>query len=291
MSATPQLPVPQFHFPVDLLVGATSATLSKTVFAPTERIRILLQNQKERLITGHLTEPYKGIIDCALREVKESGFTSLWRGNVPKAIRYVPAQAFNLAFNDFYNRLLGFRNNKDIDMTSNWLWVTGNYVAGGVAGVTSLFITYPVNYTLARLASDQKSSVRQFKGLFNVCAVTFKADGIAGFYRFFGNACRGTVVYRGFLFGTYGSVKPLLLSGDLKDSFLASFCLGCVVAVGAGVVSYPFVSMYEVTLKSLLWHARANIPWALAGGATLAGYDKIQSIIFHEKTLGEDSSS
>jgi solute carrier family 25 (mitochondrial adenine nucleotide translocator), member 4/5/6/31 len=40
-------------------------------------------------------------------------------------------------------------------------------------------------------------------------------------------------------FGVYDSLKPVVLVGSLKGSFLASFLLGWGVTIGAGLASYP----------------------------------------------------
>lgn len=39
-------------------------------------------------------------------------------------------------------------------------------------------------------------------------------------------SCVGIIVYRGLYFGMYDSIKPVLLTGDLADNFLAAFLLG-----------------------------------------------------------------
>ena len=52
-------------------------------------------------------------------------------------------------------------------------------------------------------------------------------------------AYRPFTVYRGLYFGMYDSLKPVVLTGTLKNNFLASFLLGWVVTTGAGIASYP----------------------------------------------------
>lgn len=42
-----------------------------------------------------------------------------------------------------------------------------------------------------------------------------------------------------FSFGVYDSLKPVVLTGPLEGSFLASFGLGWGVTIGAGLASYP----------------------------------------------------
>ena len=69
------------------LKGGISATISKTAVAPIERIKLLLQVQAT---STQITDPYKGIIDCATRVYKDQGITAFWRGNTANIIRYFP---------------------------------------------------------------------------------------------------------------------------------------------------------------------------------------------------------
>ncbi|PHT29258.1 ADP,ATP carrier protein 1, mitochondrial [Capsicum baccatum] len=68
---------------------------------------------------------------------------------------------------------------------------------------------------------------------------TLASDGLAGLYRGFNILCVGIIVYRGLYFRMYDSLKPVLLTGGLQDSFFASFALGWLITNGAGLASYP----------------------------------------------------
>lgn len=94
----------------------------------------------------------------------------------------------------------------------------------------------------------------------------------------------------------------------LQDSFFASFLLGWCITIGAGLASYPIDTVrrrmmmtsgeavkYKSSLdafnqivkkegtKSLFKGAGANILRAVAGAGVLAGYDKLQVIVFGKK--------
>jgi solute carrier family 25 (adenine nucleotide translocator) protein 4/5/6/31 len=94
----------------------------------------------------------------------------------------------------------------------------------------------------------------------------------------------------------------------LQDSFFASFGLGWLITNGAGLASYPIDTVrrrmmmtsgeavkYKSSLdafkqilanegaKSLFKGAGANILRAVAGAGVLAGYDKLQVIVFGKK--------
>ncbi|KAF5752665.1 ADP/ATP carrier 2 [Tripterygium wilfordii] len=295
-------------FAIDFLMGGVSAAVSKTAAAPIERVKLLIQNQDEMIKTGRLSEPYKGIGECFKRTIQEEGFMSLWRGNAVNVIRYFPTQALNFAFKDYFKSLFNFKKDRD----GYWKWFAGNLGSGGAAGASSLLFVYSLDYARTRLTNDAKAAKkggeRQFNGLVDVYRKTLKSDGLAGLYRGFNISCVGIIVYRGLYFGMYDSLKPVLLTGDLQDSFFASFALGWLVTNGAGLASYPIDTVRRRMMmtsgeavkynssfdafsqilknegaKSLFKGAGANILRAIAAAGVLAGYDKLQLIVFGKK--------
>jgi solute carrier family 25 (adenine nucleotide translocator) protein 4/5/6/31 len=293
------------NFLIDFSMGGVSAAVSKTAAAPIERVKLLIQNQDEMLKSGRLSTPYKGIGDCFSRVIAEEGVASLWRGNLANVIRYFPTQALNFAFKDQFRRMFGFNKDKD----GYWKWFAGNLASGGAAGAASLTMVYSLDYARTRLAADNKSSKkggeRQFNGLADVYRKTYASDGIAGLYRGFVISCVGIIVYRGLYFGMYDSLKPVLLQGNMKDSFVGAFFLGWGITIGAGLASYPLDTIrrrmmmtsgeavkynsslhafQEIVRKegfaSLFKGAGANILRAVAGAGVLAGYDQMQLIVF-----------
>ncbi|CAL5406565.1 unnamed protein product [Camellia sinensis] len=295
-------------FMIDFLMGGVSGAVSKTVAAPIERVKLLIQNQDEMIKAGRLSEPYKGISDCFARTIKDEGILSLWRSNTTNVIRYFPTQALNFAFKDYFKRLFNFKKDKD----GYWKWFAGNLASGAAAGASSSLFVYSLDYARTRLANDataaKKGGERQFNGLIDVYKKTIQSDGIAGLYRGFNISVVGIIVYRGLYFGMYDSLKPVVLVGELQDSFLASFLLGWAITFGAGLGSYPIDTVrrrmmmtsgeavkYKSSIdafsqiiknegpKSLFKGAGANILRAVAGAGVLAGYDKLQLIVLGKK--------
>ncbi|PHT37438.1 ADP,ATP carrier protein 2, mitochondrial [Capsicum baccatum] len=259
-------------------------------------------------LMGRLSEPYKGIADCFTRTIKDEGVLSLWRGNTANVIRYFPTHALNFAFKDYFKRMFNF----DKEWDGYWKWFGGNLASGGAAGALSLLFVYSLDYAKTRLANDakaaQKGGERHFNGLLDDYRKTIKSDGISGLYRGFTISCVGIVVYCGLYFGIYNSLKPMVLVGNLQDSFFASFFLGWGITIGAGLASYPIDTVrrrmmmtsgeavkYKGSLdafsqimkkegtKSLFKGAAANILRVVAGAGVLAGYDKLQLIVFGNK--------
>ncbi|KAF9438626.1 ADP/ATP carrier protein [Entomortierella beljakovae] len=296
-------------FATDFLMGGVSAAVSKTAAAPIERIKLLLQNQDEMLKSGRLQTPYKGIVDCFSRVIKDEGIKPLWRGNTANVIRYFPTQALNFAFKDYFKAMFNFKKDKD----GYAKWFAGNIASGGAAGACSLLFVYSLDYARTRLANDAKGkngAARQFNGLVDVYRKTIASDGIAGLYRGFGISAFGIIIYRGLYFGLYDSVKPLM-PANLQGSFLATFILGFGVTNLAGLASYPvdtvrrrmmmtsgeavkykssFDAFSQIVAKegtkSLFKGAGANVLRAIAGAGVLSGYDQLQILVLGKAYSG-----
>merc|ERR1712167_140884 len=117
--------------------------------------------------------------------------------------------------------------------------------------------------------------------------------------------------YRGFYFGLYDTLKPMLLGEDA--GLLLSFCLGYGVTVTAGIMSYPidtirrrmmmtsgqavkYKGSIDCTMQilknegamSMMKGAGANILRGVAGAGVLAGFDKVKEVYIgiRKKQLG-----
>eukprot|EP01084_Bolivina_argentea_P186452 321387_1 len=208
-------------FAENFLLSGAAAVISKTVAAPIERVKLMVQNQDEMIKSGRLKTPYKGVIDCTKRVLSEEGVVPFWRGNVANCLRYFPTQALNFAFKDKIKA--AFKASKADPYAVSF---AKNIASGGLAGAMSLTFVYSLDFARTRLANDTKGSGkggqgRQFNGLFDVYRKTFASDGFAGLYRGFAISCVGIIVYRGCYFGFYDSLKPILLGED--PSLLQSF--------------------------------------------------------------------
>jgi solute carrier family 25 (adenine nucleotide translocator) protein 4/5/6/31 len=293
---------PKLSFLENFALSGCAAVISKTVAAPIERVKLLIQNQVEMIKQGRLDRPYDNIIECTTRTYKAEGFFSFWRGNLANCLRYFPTQALNFAFKDRIKQMF------KINPTESQISKLGkNILSGGVAGSMSLTFVYSLDYARTRLANDMKASKkgaakgeatsREFNGLIDVYSKTLKTDGFAGLYRGFVISCVGIFIYRGLYFGLYDTLKPILL-GD-KSTLLKSFALGYCVTVSAGLMSYPidtirrrmmmtsgqavkyngsidcFVKiMKNEGFMSMMKGAGANILRGIAGAGVLSGFDK-----------------
>ena len=226
------------------MIGGCSAAVSKTVVAPIERVKLLLQVQdamkKKAAKAG--AEPvkemikYKGIGDCFTRVYNEQGFASFWRGNMANVIRYFPTQALNFAFKDLYKKIFNPYNATKEPVK----FFIGNCASGGAAGATSLCVVYPLDFARTRLAADVGSGgAREFTGLVDCLSKVAKSDGPQGLYRGFGISVIGIVAYRAAYFGCFDTGKAILFADTKNASMIAMWMFAQVVTVFSGVLSYP----------------------------------------------------
>ena len=290
-------------FLVDFMVGGVSAAVSKTLVAPIERVKLLLQVQDANKNIAPENR-YNGIGDCFTRVVKEQGASSLWRGNLANVVRYFPTQALNFACKDTYKKYLCPYNPK----TQPGMFFLGNMASGGAAGATSLCFVYPLDFARTRLAADVGSGKeREFSGLVDCLVKSAQKGGIGGLYNGFGISVVGIIAYRASYFGAFDTGKVVLFKDFKKANILAQWGFAQVVTVGAGIASYPLDtvrrrlmmnagktgadSMYDGTLdcfkkiyrdeggRAFFKGCLSNILRGTGGALVLVFYDKIQAML------------
>jgi solute carrier family 25 (adenine nucleotide translocator) protein 4/5/6/31 len=228
------------NFARDFALGGVSGAVAKTITAPIERVKLLIQTQdaNPRIRSGEVPR-YTGIVNCFARVGREQGFLAFWRGNFTNIIRYFPTQAFNFAFKDSIKKLFPRYDPK----TQFGSFFLVQMASGGLAGAGSLCIVYPLDYARTRLASDVGTGTRDFKGLGDCLVKTARGPkGILGLYNGFGVSVAGIIPYRGVYFGLYDSLREKNpYKNDLGLVGIASkFAVAQSTAIAAGYASYPF---------------------------------------------------
>jgi len=289
-------------FFADLAAGGVAGGISKTLVAPIERVKLLLQTQdaNPRIKSGEIAR-YTGIVNCFTRVAAEQGVASFWRGNLANVIRYFPTQAFNFAFKDTFKKMF-----PKYDAKTQFIpFFLSNLASGGAAGAASLLIVYPLDFARTRLAADLgKDSGREFTGLVDCLSKTVKRGGPLALYQGFGVSVQGIIVYRGAYFGLYDTAKGVLFEDEKKASVVAKWAVAQTVTAMSGVVSYPFDTvrrrlmmqaggerMYSGTLdcwRKILKNegsgaffkgALSNVLRGAGGALVLVMYDEIKKLI------------
>ena len=66
------------QFMNDFVIGGTAGAIAKTVVAPLERVKLLMQTQHAN--PKLVARPYTGMSNCFYRVLTEEGVTAFWRG-------------------------------------------------------------------------------------------------------------------------------------------------------------------------------------------------------------------
>ncbi|KAL5559448.1 hypothetical protein UlMin_035659 [Ulmus minor] len=222
-------------FKRDFLAGGLMAGVAHTIVAPIERTKVLLQTQESNIaILGGGHRRFKGMFDCIFRIVKEEGILSLWRGNGISVLRHYPSLALNFSLKDLYRNMLR-SGNED----SFLFGPSANFIAGALAGCTSLVVVYPLDIAHTRLAADiGKTKARQFRGTYHFLTTIHKADGIRGIYRGLPASLQGIIVHRGIYFGAFDTMKERMFNGP-EVALWKRYAGAQAVSTSAGLISYP----------------------------------------------------
>ncbi|CAD8095140.1 unnamed protein product [Paramecium sonneborni] len=227
-------------FLYDFVGGGVSGALAKTIAAPIERVKLLLQTQHSN--PKLISRPYKGSLDCFKRVFLEEGILSFWRGNLSNIVRYVPIGAINFSLKDALNRQ--FLADVDAKKEPGRFFI-GSLLCGGIAGSIGSLSAYPLDFTRTRLAADigKAADQRQFKGLIHCLVSILKTDGIRGVYQGFQIAIVAVFFYRALYFGGYDIGKRLIWGDEAaqrKSSIFARLIFAWFVISVSETYVYPF---------------------------------------------------
>jgi solute carrier family 25 (adenine nucleotide translocator) protein 4/5/6/31 len=226
---------------MDFCLGGVSGAFAKTLTAPIERVKLLIQTQdaNPKIRSGEVPR-YTGIGNCFTRVYSEQGMAAFWRGNFTNCIRYFPTQAFNLSFKDSIKKLFPKKYNPK---TEFGMFFATNMASGGLAAAGSLCIVYPLDYARTRLASDVGGGKKTFNGLGDCLKKT--ATGPGGFfalYAGFGVSLMGIIPYRGFQLGAFDTLvglNPYKADKGVLGIVSTFGAAQSAIIAGAGI-SYPF---------------------------------------------------
>jgi solute carrier family 25 (adenine nucleotide translocator) protein 4/5/6/31 len=223
------------QFLQDFAMGGVSAAVSKTINAPLERCKLILQTQPG---------VYKGIGDCLIKLPQQEGVFAYWRGNGTNVLRYFPTQALNFAFKDWFGRML-FPNGKK--NYSYWQQFGRGLAAGGGAGASSLVFVYSLDLVRTRLSTDLGKEGR-YKGFVHCYVETFKEGGFRSLYKGFGISVAGIIPYRAVYFGGYDTLKAMFLNKD--SSFFIKWFVSQTNTIAAQFITYPIDTVRRVQMLS-----------------------------------------
>ncbi|XP_057808129.1 thylakoid ADP,ATP carrier protein, chloroplastic [Salvia miltiorrhiza] len=204
--------------------GAIAGAAAKTVTAPLDRIKLLMQTHGLR--AGQVgAKKGIGFVEAISLIGKEEGLKGYWKGNLPQVIRIIPYSAVQLFAYESYKKL--FRG-KDGELS-----LLGRLAAGACAGMTSTFVTYPLDVLRLRLAVEPG-----YRTMSQVAANMLREEGFASFYNGLGPSLIGIAPYIAVNFCVFDLVKKALPEKYQKRTEV-SMATALVSATVATLMCYP----------------------------------------------------
>jgi len=204
--------------------GGVSGAVSRTVAAPFERLKILFQVQDLSVQQKGEAVKYKGIVNSLIKIGKEEGIMGYFKGNGSNVVRIVPYTAAQFVSYEKYKEWMGSYTDGRIN---TWQ----RLACGGLAGMTSVIVSYPLDVVRCRLSAQYEPKI--YHGINHALKVIYQQEGMYGLYRGIIPTLLGIAPYVALNFTTYEKLKIVSLE-YLGDD------LGIVTKLALGAVSGTF---------------------------------------------------
>lgn len=209
------------------VAGGLAGCAAKTIVAPLDRVKILFQAHNPHFIK--YTGSWFGV-SAAIKDIyHQDGAMGLFRGHSATLLRIFPYAAIKFLAYEQIRAVVIHRKDQETPFR--------RLISGSMAGVTSVFFTYPLELIRVRLAfetkKDSRSSLRSIcrqiyherptqkplaTGASNTSTpvaatavnVVTQRSGMASFYRGFAPTLLGMLPYAGMSFLTHDTMGDLL---------------------------------------------------------------------------------
>ncbi|CAE7334909.1 Slc25a23 [Symbiodinium natans] len=217
--------------------GAFSGIMSRTLTAPLDRIKIMMQAGNAPKIgshrPGHRWDARSPKLRAAARAIlRDGGPGAFWQGNGANVLKVMPESAVKFLVYD--------KVKSAVAHTETLLPVSERLVAGSVAGCISQAVVYPLDVTKTRLAAAPAGT---YSGILDCIQRTVALEGFRALYKGIGSALLAIVPAAGIDLAVYNTLKVNYeqpRSGERRAMPLAlALCFGAASATSGAVVAYP----------------------------------------------------
>merc|ERR1712110_587224 len=225
------------NFFLNFMLGGLSGCIGKTVVAPTERIKLIMQTQSSNAsqLSTNLRPQYNGLVDCFRKVVKKEGVVNLWKGNGVNTFKIFPMNAFSLALKDFFGKIIKVKNPEQ----NKFKFLVSQMLSGGLAGACTISLVFPLDFARTKLSTDVLAGgKRQYTGLFDCFSKVIRTEGVKGLYTGISTALTGMFLYKALSLGIYDYMKKTSLS-DPSVGFMKKFIIANCITQSTNVLLYP----------------------------------------------------
>lgn len=168
-----------------VISGAISGFAQSIVCSPMELAKTRLQVQGRGEIYKHLyfedtasQVKYKGSLDCLYKIFQSEGLRGCYRGMSLTLLRDVPAFA---VYFGTYDRLCQLQSESGDSYSG--LQTRHLFLAGGLSGMASWFVTYSVDLLKSRYQADGVGPKHEYCSVMDCARKTYQREGLRAFFR------------------------------------------------------------------------------------------------------------
>lgn len=177
---------------------------------------------------GHLIQGQSSPLTVAKELVKKGGIGSLWIGNGVNCIKDGPRSGLTFLAYERYKELLLQDPGKPN--------ILEKFMCGGLAGFSSMTLTYPLFVAQARIAVAEKGT---YSGLIDCFRKTLSVEGIRGIIRGYDAAALSTAPERGISLMTYMTLRDYFVREGNSPTVAQSLGFGAVSSLVAQITTAP----------------------------------------------------
>ncbi|KAI5801578.1 mitochondrial carrier domain-containing protein [Peziza echinospora] len=200
------------------LAGGVAGCAAKTLIAPLDRVKILFQASNPQFLK--YTGSWVGVAHAVKDIQRQDGFWGLYRGHSATLLRIFPYAAI---------KFVAYEQIRAIAIPSKeYETPVRRFLSGSLAGVASVFFTYPLEVIRVRLAFETRKDHRLT--LTGICkkiyheggvhapaqGVTAPLSGIKNFYRGFLPTVLGMLPYAGVSFLSHDMMGDWLRNSSIS---------------------------------------------------------------------------
>ena len=195
-------------FAASFLMGSAAGAAARTLVAPLERVRLVLQT----------TAPATSTSSSGFRTLMQTeGTLGLWRGNGLAVVRAVLTKGCLFSVQDRLAEELG------------------PWASGAVAGVAAHVPFYPLDVIRTRIAGQISSG--EAPTIVRTARELIRSGGLLALWRGAGATAFGAVMYEGGRFGVFGKLRDWL--PEASQHPIAPAMMGVVASLASGCIIYP----------------------------------------------------
>ena len=202
----------------NLILGGIAGCVSRTVIAPLDKIKILMQFRKTNLTFTNFLK----------NNIKKEGVLNLWKGNGINLLRIFPFSGLQFFTYDICKRNIQIRNeSKNIQRLLN----------GSITGIVATSFTHPFDVIKHRLLCYE--NINTFK---KASIDIYKENNhysVRNFYKGYGSTIFSMTPFIAINFATFDYLKDNTPEFINKDNPLTILSLGATSALIGQIICFP----------------------------------------------------